>query len=71
MYALPELGRLDDVNVVTRWLFLPSILFIFGFSAFYFSKITKGMLKALGFGGAKPARASSQRRSPRLSKKAE
>jgi hypothetical protein len=41
MYALPELGRLDDVaSVVNRRLFLPSILFTFSFSAFYFSKIT-------------------------------
>lgn len=56
LVGLPAAGKLEELDPVLRWIVLPATLFVWVLSCFWFYKITRGMLKALGLTGesAKP-----------------
>lgn len=58
-YALPAIGRLDDLHWIHKYLALPSTVIIWGMSLVWFWPITLGILKALGVIEAKSAKAKS------------
>ena len=53
LVGLPAAGRLEEVDPVLRWIVLPATVFVWLLSSFWFTKITKGMFKALGLTGAR------------------
>ena len=58
LVVLPRMGVLERVQVVLRYAVLPATGLIWALSLFWFSKITVGLLKALGLWGGLGSRGS-------------